>query len=104
MIPTPSASLGLLKGWRTQANKLLAKSYQFTACNCETINIYIHLLKLGNCPMYECKMPLKYWGMLSSLSGPLGLGRAVETMVVGGRGTCEVAGTKSYKHIHTEVT
>jgi hypothetical protein len=37
MIPTPSASSGLLKGWRTPANKLLANCYQFTACNCETI-------------------------------------------------------------------
>jgi hypothetical protein len=25
--------------------------------------------------MHEWKMPLKYWGMLSSLSGPLGLGK-----------------------------
>jgi len=34
--------------------------------------------------MYDWKMPLKYWGMLSSLSGPLGLGRAVDTTVWGG--------------------
>jgi len=33
--------------------------------------------------MYEWNMPLKYWGMLSSLSGPLGLGRAADTMVGG---------------------
>ena len=53
--------------------------------------------------MYEWKMPLKYWGMLSCLSGPLGLGQAADTMVWGG-GTCEVAGTKNYEHIHTEAT
>jgi len=53
--------------------------------------------------MYDWKMPLKYWGMLSSLSGPLGLGRAVDTTVWGG-GTCKVEGTKKYEHIHTEAT
>jgi len=31
--------------------------------------------------MYEWKMSLKYWDMLSSLSGPLGLGGAADTMV-----------------------
>ena len=35
MIPTPSVSLGLLNGWRTPANKLLANCYQITACDCE---------------------------------------------------------------------
>ena len=35
-------------------------------------------------PMHEGKMPLKYWGMLPSLSGPLGLGREADTMVGGG--------------------
>ncbi len=35
-------------------------------------------------PMHEWKMPLKYRGMLPSLSGPLGLGRAADTMVGGG--------------------
>jgi len=34
--------------------------------------------------MYEWKMHLKYWGMLPSLSGPLGLGRVADTMVWGG--------------------
>ncbi len=33
MIPTPSALLGLLKGWRTPANKLLANCYQITVCD-----------------------------------------------------------------------
>jgi len=47
--------------------------------------------------MYEWKMPLKYWGMLSSLSGPLplGLGRAADTMV-GGQ-TLQKGGTFRYK-------
>jgi hypothetical protein len=34
--------------------------------------------------MYEWKMPLKYWDMISCLSGPLGLGQAADTMVWGG--------------------
>ncbi len=38
---------------------------------------------MGIVSMHEGKMPLKYWGMLPSLSGPLGLGRAVNTMVGG---------------------
>ncbi len=36
MIPTPSALLQLLKGWRTMANKLLANSCPNTVCDCET--------------------------------------------------------------------
>ena len=28
---------------------------------------------MGNVPMHEWKMPLKNWGMVSTLSGPLGL-------------------------------
>ena len=43
-------------------------------------------------PMHEWKMPLKYWGMLSFLSGQLGLGRAADTMAWGGY--LEVEGTK----------
>jgi len=55
--------------------------------------------------MYEWKMPLKYWGMLSSLSGPLGLGQAADTMVGGGtrlRSIYSRAGncTVSYVHSH----
>jgi len=42
-------------------------------------------------PMQKGKMPLKYWGMIPSLSGPLGLGRAADTMV-GGRGTLQKGG------------
>ena len=29
---------------------------------------------MGIVPMHEGKMPIKYWGMLSSFSGLLGLG------------------------------
>ena len=54
-------------------------------------------------PMHEWKVPLKYRAMLLFPSGPLGLGGAADTMVWGG-GTYEVAGTKIYEHIHTEVT
>ena len=54
-------------------------------------------------PMHEWKVPLKYRAMLLFPSGPLGLGGAADTMVWG-RGTHEVAGTKIYEHIHTEVT
>ena len=39
---------------------------------------------MGNVSMHEWKMPLKYWGMVPTLSGPLGLGRAADTMVGGG--------------------
>ncbi len=38
---------------------------------------------MGILPMHEGKMPLKCWGMLPSLSGPLGLGQVVDTMVGG---------------------
>jgi hypothetical protein len=34
--------------------------------------------------MHEWKMPLKYWGMVPTQSGPLGLGRVAYTMVEGG--------------------
>ena len=54
-------------------------------------------------PMYQRKVPLKYKAMLLFPSGPLGLGGVADTMVWGG-GTYEVAGTKIYKHIHTEAT
>jgi hypothetical protein len=39
---------------------------------------------MGNVSMHKWKMPLKYWGMVPTLSGPLGLGRAADTMVGGG--------------------
>jgi len=48
MIPTPSASLGLLKGWRTPANKLLANCYQITVCDCELHSYHILLLRHDN--------------------------------------------------------
>ena len=38
---------------------------------------------MGNASMHKWKMPLKYWGMVPTLSGPLGLGRAADTMVGG---------------------
>jgi hypothetical protein len=46
---------------------------------------------MGNVSMHEWKMPLKYWGMVLTLSGPLGLGRAADTMV-GGGGTLQKGG------------
>ena len=39
---------------------------------------------MGNVPMHEWMMPLKYWGMVPALSGLLGLGQAADTMVGGG--------------------
>ena len=53
--------------------------------------------------MYEWKIPLKYWGMLSFLKGPLGLGRAADTMVWGGY-LSSGGNKKNYKDIHTEAT
>ena len=38
---------------------------------------------MGNVSMHKWKMPLKYWGIVPTLSGPLGLGRAADTMVGG---------------------
>ena len=38
---------------------------------------------MGNASMHKWKMLLKYWGMVPTLSGPLGLGRAADTMVGG---------------------
>jgi len=35
-------------------------------------------------PMHQWKEPLKYRGTLSFPSGPLGLGQAADTMVLGG--------------------
>ena len=52
--------------------------------------------------MYEWKMPPMYWVILSSLSGPLGLGQAADTMVW--RGYLRSGGNKNYEHIHTEAT
>ncbi len=42
---------------------------------------------MGNVSMHEWKMPLNYWGMVPTLSGPLGLGQAEDTMVGGGERT-----------------
>jgi hypothetical protein len=53
--------------------------------------------------MYELKMPLKYWGMLSCLSGPLGLGQVADTMIWGW-GYLQSGGKTIYEHIHTEAT
>ena len=39
---------------------------------------------MGNVSMHEWKMPLKYWGKVLTLSGPLGLGQAADTMSGGG--------------------
>jgi hypothetical protein len=50
---------------------------------------------MGILPMHEGKMPLKDWGMLPSLSGPSGLGRAADTMV--GGGTLQKGGTCRYE-------
>ena len=54
-------------------------------------------------PMHEWKVLLKYRAILLFPSWPLGLGGAADTMVWGGS-TYEVAGTKTYKHTHTEAT
>jgi hypothetical protein len=55
-------------------------------------------------PMHQWKVPLKYRAMLLFPIGPLGLGGVADTMVLGGGGTYEMAGTKIYEHIHTEAT
>ncbi len=55
----------------------------------------IDVKSMGIVPMHEGKMPLQYWGMLPSLSGPLGLGQTADTMV--GGGTLQKGGTCRYK-------
>ena len=50
---------------------------------------------MGILPMHEGKMPLKCWGMLPSLSGPLGLGQAADT--IDGGSTLQKGGTCRYK-------
>jgi hypothetical protein len=67
--------------WRTPANYLLANCDQFTACNCESIHIKCIFLSMRIVPMHQWKVPLKYRGMLSFPSGPLGLGQAADIMV-----------------------
>jgi hypothetical protein len=70
--------------WRTPADYLLANCDQFTACNCESILTLNVSFKHENCSLHKWKVPLKYRGMLSFPSGPLGLGQAADTMVWGG--------------------
>jgi hypothetical protein len=90
MIPTLSASLGLLKGWRTPANKLLANCYQFTSCNCETILIYISFKAWEDAPkVLRHAFISKCWAFGARASGG--------HHDLGG-GTCKVAGTKNYEH------
>jgi hypothetical protein len=36
---------------------------------------------MGIAPMHDGKIPLKYWGVLPYVSGPLGLGQAADTIV-----------------------
>jgi hypothetical protein len=62
----------------------------------------MYLLSMRIVPVHQWKVPLKYRGMLSFPSGPLGLGQAADTMVWGG--TYEMAGIKIYEQIHTEAT
>ncbi len=52
------------------------------SCNFQT-ELMMDVKSMGIIPMDKGKMPLKYWGMLPSLSGPLGLGRVADTMVGG---------------------
>jgi hypothetical protein len=50
---------------------------------------------MGIVPMHEWKMPLKYWGMIPSLSGPLGLQQSGGHHGQGGVPS-KVVGTKFY--------
>ncbi len=86
-IPTPSVSLGLLKGSRMPANKtpnlsiflqVFIASYNFqTEWRWDIKRMVIVL-------MLKWKMPLKYWGMIPSQKGWLGLRQAADIMVRGG--------------------
>ena len=65
----------------------------------------MYLLSMRIIPIHQWKVPLKYQAMLLFPIGPLGLGGAADTMVLGGGGgTYEVGGTKIYELIHTEAT
>ncbi len=64
------------------------------SCNFQT-EMIMDVKSMGIVPMHEGKMPLKYWGMLPSLSGLLGLGQAADTMV--GGSTLQKDGTCRYE-------
>ena len=76
MILTLSGSLGLLVGGGHQLTKCpnyLALLHAFIeSCNFLTKCI-LEVESMGFVPMHPWKMRLKYWGMLPSQSGPLGL-------------------------------
>jgi hypothetical protein len=88
------------KVWRTPANKTPRLSSVIVVSCCVQTNSPCHVKSMGIVPMHEWKVPLKYRGMHSFPSGPLGLGQAVDNMVWGG--TYEMAGIKINEHIHTE--
>jgi len=53
--------------------------------------------------MYEWKMLRKYWGMLSYLSGLLGLGRAADSMVWGGERSSVPGASSSSSLVNTRL-
>ena len=84
--------VGATMVWRKPANKTTRLSSIIVVSFCFQTNCPCHLKSMGNIPMHEWKVPLKYyWSMLTYPSGPSGLGQAADTMVWGG-GTFKMAG------------
>ena len=85
-ILTVSGPLGLpwCGAQRTPANKTTQLSSVIVVSCCVQTNCPCHVKSMGIIPMHEWKVPLKYRGMLTFPSGPLGLGQVADTMVWGG--------------------
>ncbi len=95
MIPTPSVLLGLLKGWQTPANKLLANCYHITACDCETTCIsYVtfEAWQLFPCISERCTCGVRAWFFNHGVCYATGV---TDTMVCG-QGTLRKGGTSRY--------
>ncbi len=97
-IPALSGLLGLLKVWRTPLAK---HPIYLVLLRCLAVSMYYNiqttsrwgLKSMGIIPMHLRKMPLKYWGMVPSWSGPLRY-RTADTMVKGV--PSEMVGIKLY--------
>ena len=96
-------AVGATMVWCTPANKTPRLSSDTVVSCCGQTNCPCHVKSMGIISIHEWKVPLKYRGMHTFPSGPLGLGQAAYTMVWGG-GTYKMAGLKIYKHTITEAT
>ena len=77
-------AVGATMVWCTTANKTPQLSSDIVVSCCVQTNCPCHVKSMGIIPMHEWKVPLKYRGMLTFPSRPLGLGQEADTMVWGG--------------------